>query len=131
MSPSAHSSDRLVWHTLLGHYPNTHALKDGTIASPLVDLRFDDVPVPNKAFKRVVRGLEYDVAELALMTFLMARAGGVPLVLMPVVLFSRNPLTYLVTRVDAGIEHARWACTDGGSACGTTRRPRRSGFVSC
>jgi len=104
VSPSAHSSDRLVWHTLLGNYPNTHALKNGTITSPRVDLRFADVAVPNKAFKQVVRGLEYDVAELALMTFLMARAVGAPLVLLPVVVFSRNPLTYLVTRVDAGID---------------------------
>ena len=42
-------------------------------------LAFADVAVPNKAFKRVVRDLEFDVAELALMTFLMARSRGVPL----------------------------------------------------
>jgi 4,5-dihydroxyphthalate decarboxylase len=107
VSALIHSSDRLVWHTMLGDYPNTRALKQGTMTSPLVDLRFDDVPVPNKAFKRVVRDLEYDVAELAVVTFLMARARGAPLVLLPVVIFSRNPLTYLVTRVDAGIDTPR------------------------
>ena len=49
-----------------------------------------------RAFKRVVRDLEFDVAELALMTFLMARSRGVPLRLLPVVVFSRNPLPHLV-----------------------------------
>jgi 4,5-dihydroxyphthalate decarboxylase len=101
---SAGASSRLILRTLLGQYPNTRALKDGTITSPLVDLHFDNVPVPNRAFKGVVRGLEYDVAELAVMTFLMARDGGAPLVLLPVVIFSRNPLTYLVTRVGGGID---------------------------
>ena len=52
--------------------------------------------MPNKAFKRVVRDLEFDVAEIALMTYLMARSRGVPLRLLPVVIFGRNPLPYLV-----------------------------------
>ena len=51
-------------------------------------LAFADVAVPNKAFKRVVRDLEFDVAELALMTFLMARSRGIPLRLQPAVLAS-------------------------------------------
>lgn len=82
--------------TLLGDYPTTHALRQGTLRSPAVPLAFADVAVPNRAFKRVVRDLEFDVAELALMTFLMARSRGVPLRLLPVVVFSRNPLPYLV-----------------------------------
>ena len=52
--------------------------------------------MPNRAFKRAVRDLEFDVAELALMTFLMARSRDVPLRLLPVVVFSRNPLPHLV-----------------------------------
>jgi 4,5-dihydroxyphthalate decarboxylase len=82
--------------TLLGDYPTTHALRQGTLTSLIVPLAFADVAVPNKAFKRVVRDLEFDVAELALMTFLMARSRGVPLRLLPVVVFSRNPLLHLV-----------------------------------
>jgi 4,5-dihydroxyphthalate decarboxylase len=82
--------------TLLGDYPATGALRRGELASSLVPLAFADVAVPNKAFKRVVRDLEFDVAELALMTFLMARSRGVPLSLLPVVLFSRNPLPHLI-----------------------------------
>ncbi len=88
--------------TLLGDYPTTRAVRQGTLISPRVPLAFADVPVPNKAFKRVVRDLEFDVAELALMTFLMARSRGVPLRLLPVVVFSRNPLPHLVCDTERG-----------------------------
>ena len=84
--------------TLLGDHPVTQAVRRGAVTSPVVPLEFADVPVPNRAFKRVVRDLEFDVAELALMTFLMARSRGVPLCLLPVVVFSRNPLPHLVRR---------------------------------
>jgi len=87
---------RPVWRALLGEYPNTRALRLGELSSSSVQLDFADVTVPNRAFKRVVRELEFDVAELALITFLMARACGKPLVLLPITLFSRNPLPYLV-----------------------------------
>ena len=89
-----------AWRTMLGDYPITRALRQGRVHSPIVRLEFADVAVPHKAFKRVVRDMEFDVAELALMTFLMARSRGVPLRLVPVVLFSRNPLKHLVYRRD-------------------------------
>jgi len=88
--------------TLLGDYPNTHAVRHGTVTSPRVPLAFADVPVPHKAFKRVVRDLEFDVAEIALMTFLMARSRGAALKLLPVVVFSRNPLPHLVCDRERG-----------------------------
>jgi 4,5-dihydroxyphthalate decarboxylase len=87
---------RAPMRTLLGDYPTTHALRQGELTSSLLSLAFADVEVPNKAFKRVVRDLEFDVAELALMTFLMARSRNAPLRLLPVVVFSRNPLPHLV-----------------------------------
>src|SRR5258706_1522524 len=88
---------RMRLKALLGDYPVTHALKDGTVRSPAIEFEFADVKVPNTAFKRVVRDLEFDVAELALMTFLMARAHGKPLKLLPAVLFGRFQHPYLVS----------------------------------
>src|SRR5689334_1120543 len=85
-----------TWRALLGDYPATRAMRQGRVISPAFTLDFADVAVPHKAFKRVVRDLEFDIAEIALMTFLMARSRGVPLKLLPVVVFSRNPLPYLV-----------------------------------
>jgi 4,5-dihydroxyphthalate decarboxylase len=56
-----------------------------------------DVKVANQYFKRVVRNLEFDVAELAIMTFLLARAHGKPLRLLPAVLTARFQHPYLVS----------------------------------
>jgi 4,5-dihydroxyphthalate decarboxylase len=74
---------------LLGDYPVTRALKEGRLRSPRVRLDFAPVATPATAFKRVVRGLEFDVAELALVTFLMAKDRGVPLALLPAVVVAR------------------------------------------
>jgi 4,5-dihydroxyphthalate decarboxylase len=68
------SQEKIILNTLLGSYPNTLALKEGLIASDQIDFKFTDAPVPNRFFKRVVRDLEFDVAELALVTALQARA---------------------------------------------------------
>jgi 4,5-dihydroxyphthalate decarboxylase len=92
----------ITLHTLLGDYPHTQAIKAGAITSPHVSLACADVSVPNKAFKRVVRDLEFDVAELAILTFLIARAHGKPLVLMPAVMFSRFQHQYLIYSAGRG-----------------------------
>ncbi len=86
----------LKLRTLLGDYPGTLALKRGEVESPAVAFEFADVKMPHTAFKRVVRDLEFDVAEIALVTFVMAKAYGKPLVLLPAVLFSRSQQPYLV-----------------------------------
>lgn len=74
-----------VLKTLLGNYPNTRVLRDGTLAPSTFAFDFADVKVPNRAFKRAVRELEFDIAELALVTFFQARAYGKPLSLVPAV----------------------------------------------
>jgi len=83
--------------TLLGDYPVTQALKDGRVRSASLDFDFADVKVPHTAFKRVVRDLEFDVAEIAIVTFLMAKAYGKPLRLLPAVMFGRFQHKFLVS----------------------------------
>ena len=82
--------------TLLGDYAVTRALRDGRVRGA-VELDFADVKVPHTAFKRVVRDLEFDVAELSIVTYLLARAHGKPLVLLPAVMFGRYQHRYLVS----------------------------------
>jgi len=86
--------------TLLGDYPVTRALKDGSVRSGALELEFADVKVPHTAFKRVVRDLEFDVAELSIVTYLLAKAHGKPLVLLPAVIFGRYQHPYLVSCSD-------------------------------
>ena len=83
--------------TLLGDYPVTRALKDGVVRSNTLKFDFADVKVPHTAFKRVVRDLEFDVAEIAIVTFLMARSFGKPYRLLPAVMFGRFQHPYLVS----------------------------------
>ena len=90
------SSNGLTLKTLLGDYPNTKALKSGELRSANVSFEFADVKVPNTAFKDVVRHLKYDVAELAIVTFLQAKAHGKPLVLLPAVVVGALPHPLLV-----------------------------------
>ena len=92
----------LTLRTLLGDYPNTKALKTGEIHSSSVALDFADVQVPNTAFKDVVRHLKYDVAELAIVTYLQAKAHGKPLVLLPAVVVGALPHPFLVYNAERG-----------------------------
>src|SRR5256886_14854617 len=75
----------------MGDHAVTQAFKRNT---SLFD--FADVKAPATAFKRVVRDMEFDVAELAIVTFLLAKAHGKPLVLLPAVVLGRFQHPYLV-----------------------------------
>lgn len=76
---------------LLGDYPVTRQFKSRS------SLEFADVKVPNTAFKRVVRELEFDLAELAIVTYLLAKAHGKPLRLLPAVVTARFQHPLLVS----------------------------------
>jgi len=77
-------------HTLLGNYPNTLALKKGAVKSDLIDFDFADVKISNTAFKPLVREAKFDVAELAIVTFLQAKTYGKPYVLIPATVLGRG-----------------------------------------
>ena len=87
---------------LLGDHPGTLALKKGEIKSDKVALDIPDITAAQVGFKRVVRDLEFDVAELAIVTYLMAKAHGKPYVLMPAVVLSRFQHPFLVYNASRG-----------------------------
>jgi len=65
---------------------NNTALKNGSIAVDGFELQFEEVPVLVQAFRRMVRGLEFDVCEMALTTYLCAREHGVKFTALPIFL---------------------------------------------
>ena len=65
---------------------NNLALKDGSVAPDGYLLDFEEVPVLIQAFRRMVRGLEFDVCEMAITTYLCAKAHGKALTALPVFL---------------------------------------------
>jgi len=82
--------EKVKFSTLLGSYPNTAALKDGAVTSDLVAFDFADVKVSNTAFKPLVRDAKFDVAELAIVTFLQAKVYGKPYALIPATVLGRG-----------------------------------------
>jgi 4,5-dihydroxyphthalate decarboxylase len=65
---------------------NNRALKEGAVTPKRFDLAFEEVPVLVDAFRRMVRGLEYDVCEMAMTTYLCAKAHGKPFTALPIFL---------------------------------------------
>jgi 4,5-dihydroxyphthalate decarboxylase len=88
--------------TLLGDHPGTAALKNGSIASELVTLDFADYSPTNKGFKPMVREQAFDVSEMAIVTYLMAKSFGKPMVLLPNVVLARFQHAYAVYRAELG-----------------------------
>jgi 4,5-dihydroxyphthalate decarboxylase len=76
--------------TLLGDHPCTAALKNGSINSDLVTLDFAGYSPTHKGFKPMVREQAFDVSEMAIVTYLMAKSFGKPMVLLPSVVMARS-----------------------------------------
>jgi 4,5-dihydroxyphthalate decarboxylase len=88
--------------TLLGDHPGTRALKDGSIKSDSITLDFVEYSPTNKGFKPMVREAAFDVSEMAIVTYLMAKAVGKPMVLLPSVVVARFQHAYAVYRAELG-----------------------------
>ncbi|AJK49099.1 hypothetical protein [Burkholderia plantarii] len=73
----------------LKSYPHTKALKHGELTDPAVRLAFDEVEPIHRAFAPMARRQRYDVSEMAIATYLQAKAYGKPLVLLPFVVAAR------------------------------------------
>ena len=73
----------------LGTYPHTKALKNGDIKSDRVALNFTEINPINRAFLLMAREQKFDVCEMAIVTYLQAKAYGKPLMLMPATMLGR------------------------------------------
>ena len=67
----------------LGH---TLALKDGSVRPQGFAFAFEEVPTIIQAFRRMVRGNEFDISEMAITTYLCARAFGHRFTALPIFL---------------------------------------------
>jgi 4,5-dihydroxyphthalate decarboxylase len=88
--------------TLLGDHPGTTALKSGSIGSDSVAFDFVDYSPTNKGFKPMVREQAFDVSEMAIVTYLMARSFGKPMVLLPNVVLARFQHAYALYHARSG-----------------------------
>jgi ABC-type nitrate/sulfonate/bicarbonate transport system substrate-binding protein len=65
---------------------NNRALKDGTVKPKTFEFQFEEVDPLIAAFRRMVRGNEFDVCEMAITTYICAKAHGKPMTAVPVFL---------------------------------------------
>ena len=97
-------------HAAIADYPHVRAIKDGTVASPVVRFDFEDVAVITRAFRRMVRTLDFDLCEIALTTLAQAHAFGKPIKGLPIV-------------VMRGFHHAALVCPVGSQIRGPLDLP--------
>ena len=97
----------LALQTAVGNYGHTTPLKDGTVTSSMFDMEHVEVSPVTSIFRRMVRGLEFDVAEMALSTYLCARAYGKPFTGVPIFLTRAFYHGGIVVNRRSGIETPR------------------------
>lgn len=88
-------------------YGHTAALKQGKVEIDGVQPDFVEIKPIIAAFRRMVRDVEFDVCEMAPVTYMIAREAGAPFKALPVFIFRRFHHAGLVYRDDAGIKEPR------------------------
>ena len=86
-----------VLKTAIATYPHTKNLKDGTVSVPGVQFEHVEVAPIIGAFRRMCRTLEFDVCEMAITTYLTAKAHDKPFTALPVFVmrqFHHSPIVY-------------------------------------
>lgn len=88
-----------VLKTAIGTYPHTRGLKDGTVSVPGVQFEHVEISPIIGAFRRMCRTLDFDVCEMAITTYLTAKAYEKPFTALPVFVvrgFHHSPMVYNV-----------------------------------
>ena len=102
------SVENLVLKTALGKYGHTQALHDGVVAPKGIKFDWQDVgPDIIKGFPHMCRRLAFDVSELAITTYLTARAYGKPFTMLPVVVARNFHHAVLSVNVKSGIKQPK------------------------
>ena len=86
---------------------NNQALKDGSVKPRGFTFEFEEVNPLIDAFRRMVRGLEFDVCEMALTTYICARAHGKRMTALPVFLVRAFHHGAILVNTKAGIRSAK------------------------
>ena len=117
--------------TAIGSYGHTKALKSGDIKPKDASLEFEDVSPIIGAFRRMCRGLEFDVCEMAITTYLCAKANNLPFTAIPVFLVRAFHNGAVQINPSAGVSSPKdlegkkvgvraWTVTTGGLSTGNS-----------
>jgi 4,5-dihydroxyphthalate decarboxylase len=89
--------DMTFLKTAIATYPHTKGLKDGTVSVPEVQLEHVEISPIIGAFRRMCRTLDFDLCEMAITTYLTAKAYDKPFTALPVFVmrqFHHSPIVY-------------------------------------
>src|ERR1700687_4812997 len=89
--------------TVIRTQGNNQALKDGTVQPKTFAFDFEEVPVLIDAFRRMVRGLEFDISEMAITTYTCAKAHGKRFTAVPIFLVRAFHHGAIVYNTKAGV----------------------------
>ncbi len=93
---------RRTLKALLGTYPHTAPIKSGTLRSDRFDLEFADIVPVWDGFKGMIRESKYDISEMAAVTYLIAKAHGKPLALLPAAMIGRFQQPFALYNAERG-----------------------------
>jgi 4,5-dihydroxyphthalate decarboxylase len=86
---------------------NNAALKDGTVKPKTFEFDFIEVNPLIDAFRRMVRGLEFDISEMAITTYICARAHGKRMTAVPIFLVRAFHHGAILVNTKAGIKTSK------------------------
>jgi len=100
-------SQPLTLKTAIGSYGHTKALKDGSIKPQ--GITFDHVEVTPiiAAFRRMIRAAEFDVSEMAISTYLCARAFNKPITAIPIFPLRAFQHGSILVNTKSGVENPK------------------------
>src|SRR4249920_3449696 len=82
---------------------NNQALKDGSVQPKTFEFAFEEVDPLIAAFRRMVRGNEFDICEMAITTYICARAHGKRMTAVPIFLVRAFHHGAILVNTKAGI----------------------------
>ena len=91
-----------TFKTLLGSYPHTLAIKNGEIVSDRFALDFVEYNPVWDGFKSMIREQQFDIAEMAVVTYLIAKSHNKDLALLPAAMIGRFQHPYAIINAARG-----------------------------
>jgi 4,5-dihydroxyphthalate decarboxylase len=103
-APNSARMAELKLKTVTRTQGNNAALKEGIVKPRTFDFDFVEIPVLIDGFRRMVRGLEFDICEMAITTYICARAYGKRFTAVPVFLVRAFHHGAIVHNTKAGVK---------------------------
>lgn len=93
-----------VLKTAIATYPHTRGLKDGTVSVPGVEFEHVEISPIIGAFRRMCRTLDFDLCEMAITTYLTAKAYDKPFTALPVFVLRQFHHSPIFHNIKSGVK---------------------------